>query len=246
MHVGVCMRISSTDLESAKEEALSILHRYSREEETRDIDIRLSLQDFLKSWKRDEDIEMDDDAIKLLLETESKEEIYYDLLENGFLDRDYYDLDFHELEENMTPLIGKILEVFEDCGEEELASAIIFDNNCGPGDGIFIDGDEVVICFGVQFSYGYWDYTYGTSEHFGIANDENGAYRIWSCKGRDINRKFLERLFDDNYKIKACQTFDFWVDENEEVYNESQITEIKEMFSNIEDDTYFIVGSVHI
>ena len=56
MHVGVCMRVSSTDLESAKEEALSILHRYSQEEETRDIDIRLSLQDFLKSWKRDENI----------------------------------------------------------------------------------------------------------------------------------------------------------------------------------------------
>lgn len=246
MHVGVCMRIKSSDLDLAKAEALSILHGYSQDDETRDVDIRLSFQDFLKSWKINENLEMDDDSIKLLIETGSKEEIYYDLLEDNFLDRCYYDLDFHELKENMTPFIKAVLEIFEDSTEEELESAIIFNNNPNEGDGLFIDGDKVVICFGVQFTYGYWDYTYGISEHFGLADDENGSYKIWTCNGKEINKKFINKLFDDNCSTKACQVVEFWVDENRNVYNESQIEDIRKIFSNIEKDTYFIMASVHI
>lgn len=251
MHVGVCMRISADSLEDAKEIAQHILYKYSHDDEAMNITIEMSPSELIKSLKNSKEglSELDEDGILLWLEATEKDQLYNDLMEDDFLERYYYELDFNELENNKTPLGTQIIEILQkNFIEDQLEEVYLWADDSERI--VRVEGKKIKLDFQAQLSTGYWDYDYGVSDNFGLHNDENGTYRIWTCPGDELNTKFLKKVFsdDDTDISNVCSVVEFWVDEDENCYSgsEGSIVAIREMFSNIKEDTYFVVASVHI
>lgn len=257
MHVGVCMKIQANNMEEAERKAENILSKYSMNEEERINETKIPIKEFMELLKLPEDI--DEEQFELFLNVTDKEELIRDSLDTESIDYEEslaYIADYEEYETNkLAQLLVKLgREIFPEVSYESIYllaghydtpwDVFTFDLGCD-------ENDEKYVYLTCPYfaSSGYWDYDYGTSESFGIR--DNDIFRINTCHARDLNPKYKHVLEleekDEKTENWLRSMIYFYIDVDEERIDERDIDEIKElMLENITEDTYFICGSVHI
>lgn len=259
MHVGVCMKIHANSMEDAVKKAENLLTKYSLDENEINHEVELLPRDFMKMV--DSNSEMDEDQINLYFELlEDKTTLLKNLLKDD--EFDYCDtLEDLEIDEknNPTPFLRLIIDesknVFPGYSTKYISFGFFDDN---PEDYIFVklgensEGEKrIYLTIPYYLGFGYWDYSYGVTDSFGIRSDDR--FRIFNCCGNDfknINSKFLDVLFSDELNETEEHwlrgMIDFYLDTNEELVQYDDIDEKRRYFTDeISNDTYFICGSVH-